>query len=473
MMMLPVVLVACSKAPLETPSEQDAQLEASSATELNGPIVAGLDVQEPELLAYLQSMQQAVRDDLGSAQARGQLGMAYAANDFHAAAAASFGQAFLREPQDMRWPYYQAIALSEISDTQGALERLEAAIAIDAGYAPAWLLRGSWSLELDRPEIAEDSYRQAKELAGDLVTESAATVGMARTLLRQGHGDQAAQLLENLGEEFNHPFVAQLLGDAYRRLGRLDDMRRIAQPDRAGQLNWPDELRSAQMNFVRGFSGRMFIAKQLLGENRLKDATAILETLRRTHPRDRDLLNNLSIAYRRMGRPDDSFEVLQYGLAVYPSFHALHFNIAVHYEDRGDQQRALEHLNRAIELDPGAVEAHQAKVNLLMRMQNLEEALAAVEEFVRFGQADPTVLFSAGMVAGALEKWPLAIERFQQALVLDPKHHRAQIFLGRSLTGAARYDEARTVLDRAEESGANPSDVQAARRHLEILERGG
>ena len=159
------------------------------------------------------------------------------------------------------------------------------------------------------------------------------------------------------------------------------------------------------------------------------------------------------------------------GLRMHPDFYAFHFNIAVHYEDRGDDRLALSHLNRTIDLDPGALEAHQRKVNLLMRLQNLDEALLAVEEFVRYGQADSSVLFSAGMVAGALEKWPLAIERFQQVLSLEPNHRRAHIFLGRSLAGAARYDEARDVLDKAEQLGASLDDVDAARRQLESLER--
>ena len=113
---LPVlVFVGCSQPPNEESSM----------------IVAGLDVQEPELLAYLQTRQQSVRAASRSAAARGQLGLAYAANGFHAAAEGTFAQAAALDPQDMRWLYYQAISLSELVRTHRALEILARAIAVD------------------------------------------------------------------------------------------------------------------------------------------------------------------------------------------------------------------------------------------------------------------------------------------------------------------------------------------------------
>lgn len=469
-----VSFVLCGCLPgCEQQNTQDADiLPARSAahTLSMDPIVVGLDVQEPELLAFLETMQQAAHDAPESAAARGQLGMAYAANGFDEAAADSFAQAARLDPREMRWPYYRAISLSEGGRTAAALEALDSAIDIDDSYSAAWLLRGAWMLEIDRAQAATDAYSRALELATNPATKIVAKVGVSRALMRLDRADEAVALLESVAEVSDHPYVRQMLGDAYRRAGRVDYARRIAQSGRSDPLAWPDELRAARLSFVRGFSGRMFIAKQMLGENRAPDALAILEPLRAAHPEDRDLLNNLSLAYNRLGRAQDSFDVLQVGLRTHPNFHAFHFNIAVHYENRGDPDRALEHLDRALSLDPGALEAHQGKVNLLMRAQEFDRALLAVEEFVRYGQADPDVLFSAGMIAGALEEWTLAVERFQQVLMLDPDHRRAHVFLARSLTGAARYDEAHEVLDEADRVGSDPDDVAAARRHLELLE---
>ena len=81
-------------------------------------------------------------------------------------------------------------------------------------------------------------------------------------------------------------------------------------------------------------------------------------------------------------------------------------------------------------------------------------------------------LFKNGMVAGTLEKWPIAIERFQQALNLDPRLARAQLFLGRSLAEAHRFDEARDALNKAVQLGVQPEEIASVRQRLDDLEQG-
>ena len=46
-------------------------------------------------------------------------------------------------------------------------------------------------------------------------------------------------------------------------------------------------------------------------------------------PDDRDLLNNLSIAYKLNRQPAEAFAVLLHGLEVHADFQLFHFNIAV------------------------------------------------------------------------------------------------------------------------------------------------
>ncbi len=164
--------------------------------------------------------------------------------------------------------------------------------------------------------------------------------------------------------------------------------------------------------------------------------------------------------------------MLKLGLEADPDFHLFHFNIAVHYEDLGDDRRALQHLERAIQLDPALLAAQQRRVDLLIRAQRFDDALAALDEQARYAEAAPAALFDTGMVAGALEKWPLAIASFQQALSLDPSLQRGHLFLGRSLAEDGRFDEAREALALADKLGASAKDVAAARLRLDGLERG-
>ena len=436
------------------------------------PVVAGLDAQEPELVGFLQSLQRSAQSSPKSGSIRGHLGMAYDVNGFYRAAAATYTQAAALDSEEFRWPYYRAIALARVGRTPDALDSINRAIAMHAGYAPAWLSRGAWLLELDLHQQAADAFQRVTKLEVDSMTRAAATVGMSRTLLRQSRPQEAAGLLEQLATTVTHPYIRQLLGDAYRRLGRLEEAQKITQNGPTDPLKWPDPLQQLKFGFIRGFSGKMLIAKQLLNDNKPIDAIRILESLRQTNPQDRDLLNNLSIAYKLTDQQQKAQAVLQSGLELHPDFHAFHFNIAVLYEDLGDDQLALTHLNRAIELDPGLVEAHRRRIDLLMRREQLHAALMALEEFIRHGPAESGTLLSAGMVAGALEQWPLATERFEQALTLDPSLKRIHLFLGLSLAEAGRFREAKDALRQARRMGVDAADLASARQRLDRLERG-
>jgi|TARA_B100001964_G_scaffold244821_1_gene328176 superkiller protein 3 len=440
----------------------------SGGDRVGDPVVAGLDAAEPELVEFLDELIADARASHESGLVRGRLGMGYDANGFHTPAEVTYAQAEALDPKDFRWPYFRAIALAQLSRYEEGLASVDRAIAIDPGYASAWLWRGTWLLDLDRHEEAAEAYGRVGPAADPIIT-AVASAGIARTLMRQGRSDDAVVRLEAAAADYRHPAIMRLLANAYRRVGRIEDMRRIEVGEDASSLTWPDKYLIAKQDYIRGFSGRMLIIERLIDQQKSQAALEMLEPLRETKPNDRRLLNKLSIAYSLAGRSDDAFETLRRGLEVHPDFHLLHYNIAVHYENRGEDQLALQHLNRALELHPGLQAARQRKISLLSRGERLEEALAATDAASRYG-ADPGVLFYGGLLAGALERWPLAIERFEQALRLDPAVARTHLFLGRSLAEVGRFDDARRALEQAQQMGAETEDMVAARRRLQYLE---
>lgn len=434
-------------------------------------IVAGLDGQEPELVRYLDSLRQAVRAQPRSGSIRGHLAMAYDANGFARAAEVTYTQAQALDPEDFRWPYFRATALATLGDYPDALQSLDRALAIDSSYPPAWLWRGAWLLDLDRYEEAGAAYDRAAQYAGDLVSAAAATVGSARVLLRQERTIEALELLEKLTADSPHPSVVRLLRTAYRRLGRASELPPIDQSDTATALTWPDARQGEKSRYVRGFSGRLLIAEKMLRDQEVREALKILEPLRDNAPDDRDLLNNLSIAYKLNRQPAEAFAVLLHGLEVHADFQLFHFNIAVIYEDRGEDGLALDHLDRALEIAPDLLAAHERKFDLLIRRSRFNEALAAFEDAARYGQAQGGRFLDVGMVAGALERWPLAIEHFEQALALEPQLVRANLFLGLALAQDGRFNAARAALTKADQLGVDPDDIAAARLRLDTLEQ--
>lgn len=442
----------------------------SGGDRVGDPVVAGLDAPEPELVEFLDQLIAYARASPESGLVRGRLGMAYDANGFYKAAEVTYAQAEALDPKDFRWPYLRATSLAQLHRYQDGLASLDRASAIDPGYASAWLRRGGWLLDLDRHEEAAEAYGRAGVAADPIIT-AVASAGIARALMRQGKSAAAVVRLEAAAADYPHPTIMRLLANAYRRVGRIEDMRRIIEVgEHAISLSWPDKYLSAKQQYVRGFSGRMSIVQRLIEREKSREALNILEPLRQTAPDDRGLLNYLSIAYRIAGRSADSFEVLLHGLDVHPDFHLFHFNIAVQYEDMGDHQLALQHLNRALELHPELQAALERKIILLSRSERLQEALAAADAAIRYGKADPGMLFRAGLLAGALERWPQAIARLEEALSLDPAVARVHLYLGRSFAEAGRFSDALRALETAEQLGVPSEDMATARRRLRTLQ---
>lgn len=434
----------------------------------SAPVEAGLDSTEPELVAFLQEMVRSAEVMPASALHRGRLGMAYDANGFHEAAATTYKQAAALDPSAFNWPYFAALALARENRLDDALVAIGQAIDIDSSYAPAWLWRASWLLEKDQHADAKEAYEEALSLSTDLATHAAATLGIARVLLRQDNPSEAVVLLEKLTTRITHPTVSKLLASSQRRLGRAATVGGVA--GEARPLTWPDDRQRARAAYVRGFSGRMLMAENLLRDQKPQAALEILEALRQKAPEDPTLLNNLGFAYKQLGRSSDAFDLLLGAVSANPDYPLFHFNVAVMYENRNDTRNALKHFTRALDLDPDMDDAAARRISLLTRMERYEEALQGLDDAAGRAIPEPEARFRAGMLAGALERWPLAITRLRKAVQLEPGNARGHLFLGRSLGEAGQFEEARKAVDEAQALGLS-AEVVAARERINSLER--
>lgn len=427
---------------------------------------------EAELRASLQALHDAATAAPASGKRRGELAMAYDVNGFQQRAIAVYGQAAALSPDEVLWPYFRALLLARIqADHAGALASLDAAIALDDGYVPAWLAKGEWLRELGRVEEARAAYERAAELGAG----SPATYGLARLLIDDGRFDEAVALLEPLNEKLADPRLDALLGRAYRALGRTEDAR-IAAARGSGAtstMQWIDPRLAERTPYIAGFSNLLQHAQSLIQAGRQEDALTIAKSLVAERPDDIAAINTLVWANAALGRFSEAQSVLRGGLKRYPDEPRLHQMMANAYLQQGNIDDGRRHLERVTELAPENARALEELGWLIAREGRVDEGIALLEKALDSGAREPKeVLYRLGLLLGAEERWEEAAARFRDAGRIDAAFVMAHVHLARCLAEAGDYGEAHAALAWADRIGTHASERASARRRLEQLQQG-
>tara|TARA_E500000331_G_scaffold134001_1_gene131014 strand:- start:308 stop:1747 length:1440 start_codon:yes stop_codon:yes gene_type:complete len=446
--------------------------------QVEAPIVAGMDSPDQDLVEHLTAMLEAAQELPQSGQARGRLGMAYDVNGLREAALATYEQAETLAPDDFRWPYFRAQLIAEVGDHEQALSVLERALAIDDGYTPAWLWQGTWLL---RAGPAEDAL-VAFERAESVETSSMASFGRAQALVALGRNDDALAIMEPLVDPSAHPQVHRTLGEALRNVGRTEEASRAFNRGKeTDPLSWPDVRRGERNVHVRGHASYQR-AQLLSAAGRLDEALDILYRLQKYHPSEEcggddefflacNLMNSLSIAYDREELPEKALATLEQGLSINPDFIPFHFTKAnLHRNDR-DLEKALLHIDRAIELNPARGYAHEQRGRLLIGLERYDEAKAALETALDYEPEKRTTLVYLGLTAFERRQWKEAEQQFRDVIRVEPDSPVGYTFLARSLAEMGRVAEAWQVQRQARDYGADPEEVRMTAQRLRQLER--
>lgn len=434
-----------------------------------GPVVVSYNPTDVDLAQLFERLLADVNASPASGPARGRLGMAYEINDYKEAAIESYRQAAALDPGAFNWTYFRALLVAELGDPQAALEVLDAAIAVDGDYAPAWLWRGSWLRDLGSFDDAIAAFERASELGA----ETTAEVGIAQTLLRQSKAEEALALLRPLAKKANHPHVFRLLGRAHQALGNADEARIAAARGRnPAPLQWRDPRHAEKWDMLASYGGRLVHAEQLLKAGRFGEVIEVLSPMLEAYPDDEVVLANLAMAVGRDGDIERATELVERGLRMNPDYYRFHNVSASLRFHQGEDAAALAHLEQSVTVNPVQAWPYRQMGTILMRQERYDDALDAFDKALEYGVENPErVLHTAGMIEGARERWPEAIERFERATAIHPAFTMAFVYLGRSLAEARRFDEARAALAWAEQLDTHPSDLRGARVRLAALEK--
>jgi Flp pilus assembly protein TadD len=394
------------------------------------------------------------------------LGAGLQANGFAAAAEQAYATATTLDTTNARWWYRLALLQSRLGDQAAALVSLDRALRLEPAYAPAHARRGIWLLDRGSVDDAESAFRRVLEI--DAIDPSG-SIGLARVFLARGENQQAIDTLEQLlDHQPGNRYALQLLGTAYRRLGREDDAR-LALAMGAGHEQtirdpWLDDLATAR----RGFAARLKEATAQAMGGDFAAAIPLLEQLRTERPNDIGLMTHLGGIYAAAGRLAEATLLLEAVLGREADNFDAHVNLAHALVRQGALERASVHAERAVAIRPTSARAHETKGMVEWRSGRPAEATVSFERALALDPRNQQPRAWIGWIFLDQQQSAPALHHFEQALAIDPLVADALVGIGVLQVRIGALEQAQLSFRRAEQIDPANARLRAA---IELLPR--
>jgi len=338
---------------------------------------------EPQVVRGLAAARDDVlaRPELG--QAWGELGSLYDAHLLTDLAEVCYRQAHALAPDEFRWVYLLAIA----REIQGAdvdeMEQLFGRAAeLDPGYAPLYVRFGDALWRRGRFEDSRVELRRAIDLAPGIAM---AQRRLGQVELALDDSEQAVRHLTRAVELEPRDLAAHsALAQALTRLGRTDEARRIRE-------------RSRDLEPVAALDdpvyGRQVFMRNMTSSGAFARGTAAV----------------------RQGAYDQALADLTPILRIRPDDASLHYWIGTAHQGLGRAEPAIDHLSRAVELDPAMAMARRQLGMLLTLGERYADAIEQYERAVALEPLDADSHYGLALSYRALGRAPDARQHFEAA----------------------------------------------------------
>jgi tetratricopeptide (TPR) repeat protein len=141
-------------------------------------------------------------------------------------------------------------------------------------------------------------------------------------------------------------------------------------------------------------------------------------------------------------------------------------NIAMHYVNRGQAEKAVNHLKEWTRVEPSNTEAYYQLGIALVAAENYKSALGVFGKVLKMDPKHKGSLYRKSVLHVKLKAFSEAIEGFEQFLALHPDHAKAYYFLGIAYDRSDQLDKAVEAMKKAVE--LDPHEVKHF-QHLGFL----
>ena len=149
-----------------------------------------------------------------------------------------------------------------------------------------------------------------------------------------------------------------------------------------------------------------------------------------------------SMASVQTGYWKNSTTLYEHAASVTERNDLAHYNLADIYYEAGRFVEAIDHFQKALNINPNDAEAHNALGLALTKLGRFDEAIFHFQASLNIDSAQAQVQNNLGLALQFLGMLEQATGHFQQALKIDPENASAYFNLGNVLGDQNRYDEA-------------------------------
>jgi len=394
-----------------------------------------------------------------------ELGLIYEANILWADARRAYAVAVELEPASTWWRFHLAVASRNTGDLEAALSLLQELAAEQPNLAPIQQRLAEAFTEEGDLDAAAAAYQRVIDLAPDAPH---GYHGLGEVSLLQRDFSKASQLMERAvaldpGYRGSH----YMLGLAYRGLGRLNEAQsQMALGIDAWPRYLPDPLTPKIHDFVVNLPARRNMAAAML-QARPAQAALLLEKVLKEQPDNTTDLNNLAIAYMRLGRFDDARASLEEARRLAPEKFQTWLNLSSLAIRGGDPQAAVIYAKAAVERAPTMAQTHVALAMAEAETGNLEATATALEDALQFDARDPQIHGMLAEVSVQLDRPGAAEQHFQDVLEIRPASLTAILGLGRLYIQQGDREQANAMLARANKLAPGNARVAAFGREIQ------
>jgi tetratricopeptide (TPR) repeat protein len=184
-----------------------------------------------------------------------------------------------------------------------------------------------------------------------------------------------------------------------------------------------------------------------------------------------NLYHMRGIAHRKRGDLDKAIEDLSRAILIDPKNYVIHYDRAIAYSRNNQDERAISDLTEVIRLNPKIPDAYSSRGKLYYDKGQVQKAIKEYTEAVRLSADNVEIYLSRAVAFREIKDWDNAIADYSQVIKRSPTNCGAYFTRGVAYGEAGKYEKAIDDFTKAMELGYNQG-IALCNRALAWEDRG-